>query len=548
MPFYGAPMRIAPRSLTSVLIVEPVLGLDSSQPSVDAPLGSTPSSDNYIMREGALEPRPMLTLRNTNPQPLSVPVLGGWEIADVHNNRFPLISGTTTIAWYSNGSWSQLSYVSAGGIASPPAGSDTSFWDATQVYFDIRDQNIAVLANGSYQTLYCWQSNTTVFSTLTGAPMAKYVAAFDNYIVAFNIRDPGSGVSEYVQRVQWSDRGSASSWTGGLSGFEDLLDMRGQGTRIMTQENRVILFSDAEIWQGITSDFPFVFRFAPLDRSVGCPYPFTATRTPQGIIFLARNLQTYLLPKTGGTAVPIGQPMYRTLRETIDAPERAWSVYDQNTDQYQLYHAIQGGSGRPQRAMYLNLADGSWAPQSFDRAGGALSLTRGFTVTGVATSSSATSWGGLQAAGVRWADLNMSWAALGGLTSSMDARSVYIGSSGGTMYELSSTATSDNGVAVESRWRSTGLKPLGPNQQATATELRIDYQCNSASSLTVRFSQNAGASFEAGRRINLPATSGISQAVDYPYLPARYPMFELTSEAQRYRLFRMFLTMRAGGR
>ena len=548
MPFYGAPMQFRPRSMSSVLIVEPVLGLDASQPSVDAPLGSTPSSDNYIMREGALEPRPTLTLRTVNPQPFSVPVLGGWEISDVQNNRYPLVSGTSTIAWYSNGSWSQLSYVTAGGIDSPPGGSNTSFWDATQVYFDIRDQNIAVLANGSYQTLYCWQANTTVFSSLTGAPMAKYVQAFDNYIVAFNIRDPGSGVSDFVQRVQWSDRGSASSWTGGLSGFEDLLDMRGQGTRIMAQENRLILFSDAEIWQGITSDFPFVFRFAPLDRSVGCPYPFTATHTPQGIVFLARNLQTYLLPKTGGAAVPIGQRMHRSIRDTIDVPERAWGVYDQNTDQYQLYHAIQGGSGRPQRALYLNLQDGSWAPQSFDRVGGTISLTRGFTITGVATSSSATTWGGLQAAGVRWADLSMSWAALGGLTTSQDAKAVYIGSSGGTVFELSSTATSDNGVPVESRWRSTGLKPLSPDHQATATELRIDYQGNSASSLTVRFSQTAGASFEAGRRIALPAASGISQAVDYPYLPARYPMWEITSEGQRYRIFRFFLTMRNGGR
>jgi hypothetical protein len=324
--------------------------------------------------------------------------------------------------------------------------------------------------------------------------------------------------------------------------------MRGQGTRIMAQENRLILFSDAEIWQGYSSDFPFVFRFQPLDRSVGCPYPFTASNTPQGIIFLARNLQTYLLPKGGGAAIPIGQRMYRTIRESIDAPDRAWSVYDQNTDQWQLYHPIQGGSGRPQRALYLNLQDGSWAPQSFDKIGGGISLTRGFSVTGIATSSSLTTWGGLQAAGVRWADLSMSWGALGGLTNTLDSRSVYAGSSGGTMYEFSSTATSDNGTGVESRWRSTGLLGFEPDQQKSVTGLRIDYQANSASSLTIKFSQNAGASFEAGRRINLPATSGISQAQDYPYIPTRYPMLEITSEGQRYRVFRFFVSMRRGGR
>lgn len=548
MPFYGVPIQFPVRSLSSIVIVEPTLGLDTAQPSVDAPLGSTPSADNYIMREGALEPRPMLTLKNTNPQPLSVPVLGGWEVADVSNNRYPLISGTSTIAWYSSASWSQLSYVAAGGINSPPAGSTTSFWDATQVYYDKRDENIAVLANGSYQSLYCWESNTTVFSTLTGAPPAKYVAAMDNYLIAFNILDPGSGSSAFVQRVQWSDRGSASSWTGGLSGYEDLLDMRGQGTRVLPQENRLVLFSDAEIWQGTTSDFPFVFRFQPLDRSIGCPYSFTASQTPLGIVFLARNLQTYLLPKAGGPAVPIGQRIHREIRNSIDAPERAWSVYDPNTDQWQLYYAIRGGTGRPQRAIYLNLQDGSWAPQSFDRVSGGLSLTRGFAVTGVATSSSATTWGGLQAAGVRWADLSMSWAALGGITNTQDARSIYVGSSAGTMYEFNSTATSDNGLGVESRWRSGGLEGLSPDGQKTVTEFRVDYQGDSASSLTVRFTQNTGASFEAGRRINLPATSALSQGIDYPYLPARYPMFEISSQGQRNRLFRFFVKIRRSGR
>src|SRR5256885_2634123 len=280
MARYGLPLQIPNRSLSAVLIQEPTLGLDDNQPSVDAPLGSTPSAENFIMREGCLEPRPMLTLRTTNPQPLgSQPIVGGWEFGDVSNNRYAVVSTASGMAWYSTGSWSALSYVSAGGVNSLPAGSGTSFWDAAQIYYGRVDQNIAVLASGSYQSLYCWQSNTTIYSTLTGAPQAKWVCGFDNYLLAFNLRDPGSGTSDYVQRVQWSDRGSASSWTGGLSGFEDLLAMRGQGTRILAQENRLILFSDAEVWQGITSDFPFVFRFQPLDRSVGCPYSMTACHT-----------------------------------------------------------------------------------------------------------------------------------------------------------------------------------------------------------------------------------------------------------------------------
>ena len=548
MPIHGFPLRIPNRSLTSVLLVEPTVGLDASQPSVDAPLGSTPQSENYIMREGGLEPRAMLRSRTSNPQSMATVVTGGWEFQDTQNNRYPVVSGTSRLAWYSNGSWSVLSYVSAAGINEVPAGSSTSYWDATQCYYDLRDEHIGIMANGSYQSLYCWQSNTTIFSTLTGAPRAKYVTTYDNYVLAFNIRDSSSANSDYVQRVQWSDRGSASSWTQGLAGFEDLLAMRGQGTRIVAQDNRLILFSDAEIWQGYPAAFPSVFRFEPYDRSVGCPYPWTVTSTPRGLIFLARNLQTYILPKEGGPATPIGQRLHRVIRETIDVPERAWGVYDPNTDQYQLYYAIQGGSAYPQRAVYLNMTDGSWAQQTFDPVSGGLSLTRGFAVTGLAESSSATTWGGLAAASIRWADLNRTWASLGTVTASQDRRDIYVGSSAGTVYYFDSNATSDNGTAVACKWRSSALWGESPGQQKTVTEWRVDYNGASDSSLTLRFSQNMGGGFQSGEHVDLPAVSGLSQGIGYPYVAARHPMFQVESEGVRHRLFRFYVTARVGGR
>jgi hypothetical protein len=310
----------------------------------------------------------------------------------------------------------------------------------------------------------------------------------------------------------------------------------------------MILFSDAEIWQGYPSNFPFVFRFEPLDRSIGCPYSWTINDTPQGLIFLARNLQTYLLPKGGGSAVPIGQRLHRTIRESIDAPERAWSVYDPATGQYQLYYPHLGGSGFPQRAVYLNLTDGSWAPQTFDAVSGKLSLTRGFAVTGIAESSSATSWDGAGAAGLTWDAASRAWDSFNTTTVTADRRDVYVGSSTGTVFRLDSVATNDNGVAVTNRWRSTALWGDLPDRQKTLTGFRVDYQGNSASSLSVRFSQNQGASFDAGVRIDLPAVSGLSQAVAYPYVPARFPMLQVESEGQRFRLFRFFLTARMGGR
>lgn len=553
MARYGTGVQIAPRSRSTVIIVEPTLGVESSQPAVDVPLGSTPGSENFIMREGALEPRPTLTLFNSSPAIMgAVPILGGMELTDVTGVRYPIVSGTTRMAVWNqgaSGAWSVLSYVSSYGLNDPPSLSNTSYWDFTQIYFDTRDENVAVGAAGSYQTLYVTQSNTTVFSSLTGAPQALRVASFDNYLLAFNLR---SGTSDYVQRVQWSDRGSMSSWTGGLSGFEDLLTMNGQGTRIMAQENRVVLFSDSEVWQGISAGiFPSIFQFQPLDQSVGCPYPWTAITTPLGIIFLSKSYQIYLLPKSGGPAVPIGGKVFRYLRTRIGNPERSWAAFDDTTNQYQLFYPIQGGSGYPQRAVYLNIenvGDASWAPQSFDLAGGTISLSRGYEVA--QTLSSGTSWGGLGAAGLSWSQIGMSWAQLGGLGSN---RAILAGTSGGTVTYFNSAGTADlakDGSPVEVRayWRSSALGGWEPERTKTLTQIRADYACDSSSSLTIRASQNQGASFDPGVTVSLPAASALSQVRADLYSNARYPMFEVSSVGQKYRLFRFYAEMRSGGR
>lgn len=528
------------------MVVEPTLGLDVSQPGVDAPIGSTPNSDNYIMREGALEPRPMLALANSTPQPLgNTPITGVYELVSVTNTRTPIASGTTRWAVYGqsltpNG-WSVLSYVSSYGVNNPPNLAASDYWDFTQTYYPNNDQNLAIGAAGSYQTLYVTQSDSTIFSTLTGAPRAKYVTALNDYLVAFNISDPGTG-GHYVQRVAWNDRGSASSWTGGLSGFEDLLSMSGEGKRITTHDNKLVLFSDSEIWQGVPRDFPFTWDFEPMDTSRGCPYSWTITKTPLGLMFLGKDYQVYLIPKGSGLAHPIGQRLHRSIRNAIDHPDRAWATYDNTYSQFQLNYPIKGGSGTPQRSVFLDIGSGSWAPQSYDRSGGGISLSRGAEVY---LTSSSTTWGGLGAAGKRWADLGLSWSDLAGVS---ESRAVLVASSTGTLYTFSSDATSDNGTPVECRWQSTGLGGGEMDRQKNVSEFRVDYQGDSASSLTIRFSPNLGGSFQNQTQLNLPAVSGLSQAIAYPYMSARYPSFEVLSTGQRHRLFRFWVKFRRTGR
>ena len=550
---FGSPLRVPPASRESQLILNPIGGVNSSDAPTDIDPGQSPSCDNMIFRYGTMEPRPCLTSKGTNPQPFHGPILGGFDSTDVRGANYPVVSGQTQFAWYTGGGWSLLSYVSSFGLNAPPNAGANDYWDSAQIYDANTDQMMVVFANNSYQTLYCWDSGTSVFSTMTGAPMAKTLDVYDNYILAGNI---ASGNSIYVQRIQWNDRGSASSWTGGLSGFEDLLAMHGEINRVMGQENRVVILGDQEVWQGIEAAYPDIFSFQPLDRNIGCPYPWTAAITPAGIFFLGRDLQIYWLSKFGGPAQPVGHRVLKVLRDTITNPERAFAVYDSMYNEYQLYYAINSGTGYPQRALFLNIAEatrtlgsqyqvteaGSWAPQSFDLPGGSISLTRGFDALNPV--SSGTSWGGCGT--LTWAQASQTWGQMGGTTTN---RAVHLGTSTGTIAYLSGTVNSDfSGVAVQARWRSLAYSGYEPTKEKTITEVRLDYQADSSSSMTLRVSTDQGGTFGPGIALNLPVCSQESQTRAFPYSSARYPCIEVLSEGQRWRLMRIWTNMRVTGR
>lgn len=542
---FGIPAQVQPRSVVSTLIVDPTIGFDVSRSALNLPNGATPNSDNYVMREGRLEPRPMLSkITDTagSANPIGAPVMGGMEVTDVAGSRYILLSYANTggqLAYLAGlaSQWATADYAPNSVNNSPANGVDgKDFWDWTQIFFDRADENIAVGARFDRKPLYAWQAGAATFSTLTGAPGARTVCAFDNYLLAANLEESGD---VFVQRVRWSDRGSASSWTGGLSGFEDLLAARGGVNRLMPMESRIAVFFDDEIWTGTPVDFPGTFRFAPYDDKVGCPYPWTATATPLGIVFMARNYQLYLLPKDGGTAQPIGQKLHRSIRDAIQQAQRAFGVYDGIRNQYQFYYSSGGSGNAPHRAAFLQLDSGAWAPQSFSTATAAHAVTRGFGAS--LPLSRGSTWDEMTQT---WDSESRTWDDFLGLGN--ERQHVVLGSSAGTVYGLSSTATTDDGVSVPSYWESDALGEEWPGQQKIAQYIAVDYVAPSASSLTVRMLQ--GQAFATGAGTSLHTASQISQAYAYPYTPSRYAALRVESENQRIALHRFHVTMRVGGR
>lgn len=338
---YGYPTNTPVVSQVTVKMLDLSGGLDFQTSPMNLQPGSTISAENWVMREGGLTPRPGLTKLANNPALGSV-LRGGSDIVTSEGEHFQIISGTTRFAYRdSNDSWSNLSWIPGFATGRQPD-PGVSFWDVTQ---SVRSDGsiVAFMApttsTASGGAMMCWLPGQAIFSTVTGNVPAKYATSFDNYLVAWSTGTfSGATYISYPTRVQWSDRGDPLTWepaSGNLAGFEDLLDARGKGTGIKALENRVILFTEQEIWQGISVGVPGVtqFQFAPVDRGVGCRKPQTICSSPEGLIFVGHDNYIYLLPKTGGPATIISKAIAPILRNS----EFVWAVYDVTEHRYQLY-------------------------------------------------------------------------------------------------------------------------------------------------------------------------------------------------------------------
>lgn len=539
---FGTPFQqIGSRSETSTLILEPTLGLNVGQSPLNLQEGATPNCENFIMRDGRLEPRSVLSqLGTTGAIPAGFEaydaLVGGIAANKTDDSRYLLVAGRETRWAYQEPgrtTWPTVGYTPLYGLS--------DYWDFTQIYSDIHDENMIVGGITSRGTILpYWVVGSSNISTLTGSPGARFVAAFDNYLVAANTGESGTA---YPQRVRWSDRGSASSWTGGTSGFEDLLGAKGGITRIVPLENRLIVFFEDEIWQGVRVDFPGILSFSALDTSVGCPFSWTVTPTPQGILFMARNYQTYLLPKDGGGAQPIGQRIHKTIRDSIKYPSKAFGVYDGVNNFYHFYFNSGNSGNLPNRALWLHLDTGAWAPQSF--ATNKIVLTRGFTAP--ISLSMASSWDDLSNLGVTWDALTESWDDLMGVG---NERQAVVMLSTRTVYEYSSILTRDNNSEIPTAyWQSKPLESGAPFAQKALLQVRTEYTATSNSSLTVRTSPSQGAAFDTGSLVTLATASQVSQMPAYVQQPARYPVFRVEASGQTgYALHRFYADMRIGGR
>ena len=516
MTRFGFTRPTRPRSTTTSIRFIPTEGF-TELPDIEAPPGSITSGQNVWIRRGRLEPRWRLEQAADNI--LSDLPTGAFDYDDVGGARFLVVTSQDTVAFLDNESYVSLQYVS-GTSNFPPTGGQNDQYFGTSVYLPRSDLNVGVFTNG-VDPLFAWggPSDSTGFSTLTQGPIAKDVTLFANRVVGFNIRELSSS-SRVVQRVQWSIAGDPEDWTGIGSGFEDLVDMRGQGTRIFSTEEEMVLGSTEEIWRGRLIGGDFVFRFSPLNKEVGIPFAKAAIQTKVGLFWLGSDSNIYHLQ--GARLDTIGDDVQRTIRDTITNEKAAFFGYNDELQQLTFYYST-SPTGQPDRAFTWHRKDrAKWTPQRFSDP-----VAQSFQLN---IPSSATTWGGL----------------VGNLSAQSQTYNDLLGAAGtpdealltsnGTTAFFSDSAGSDLGATVLSQAVFGGLFGADADNVKFSNRLRFDVRADSASSLTVSVSGNLGGTYQAEQEFAISVQSATTQSNFHLGVPGLYHAVKVESDEGRWQV------------
>lgn len=316
------------------------------------------------------------------------------------------------------------------------------FSDGTQTYFIIATD----------QGLYSKQISISTSGTLSvsnfgidsNTSSARYVEAFDDRVVFFNTHSSATTDLRWGRRVQWSVRGSGTDFTSIGAGFQDLADMNGEGTGIVADGDRLVLFSERETWLARPRRDAFGFDFYRISEDVGCAYPRTLVRTEAGPIWVGRDLRVYRL--VGTTPREVGLNIRRNLISQNPSTHSIYASYNPHQREYRLF--VQPSSGTTTTAYTLKVDTISPAR----RAEGGVSLDRGvwhindyFGGTERITASAGS-----------WHVLSQGTVATERFEGEID------------------TALEAVGVTVNALWRSKGLVAADPSQKEAVSDVWVD--------------------------------------------------------------------------
>lgn len=502
-------------------------GVHTGLPPHRLPKGFSPDCRNLVYRvDGFTTPRSGLS--KTNTYDFGGAVLGAAEVFDVFGNSCGVAPSAVSVAFLHPDAdvWSDLSYVPSNqtSMQGNISGTSTDYF-RTEGIFDLATENfIAILSNATDSLkFFTVASNASEFSdfswvdSLDSTSKAKDVVAVNDRLVFFNTES--SGGTTFPTRVLWSARGDPKNYDiASGAGYEDLMDMRGKGQRAVRVRDFLILFTEIEIWRATPTLDDYAFRFDRVRDSQGCRWPKTISATPYGAVFLGRDLEVYITD--GSSVMPVGavaaqgpSRIQTLLRDSGTLFERAWSLYNQNENRYELYYVGNDSSdGYPNRALFYEFNDRNWWPQTFTHG-----LSSGLEMVGL---DDVLTYDG--AGTLTYDESNLGYDDYDAPTGE---RSTTVFHSLGTSLNFISSQTNDAGSAIDVRWKSPGFGDASVRQRHL-TEVWVDYDTREASTASVF----VGNSYDA-TDIDSGTSFSFSSNGDPTYIPVwkteRAPNFEI---------------------
>lgn len=536
----GVPPSVEQQSRGGRLDIRPIGGFDGSRRYTDLDLPFTPESQNYDIRDSRIQPRSGLSSFSSTL--LDTHVIGGLEAFDEDANAIAVIASEKSWAAIDGAAprWRAFSATTA------PSGTSRDFWSTTVIYDDDRGGNIAVFTNDVdlpyYVDLDQNVQSVSQFTNLGGfLSRAKAVQAFDNRLVWANVFDG----QERPSRVAWSQRGRPQSYDniGFEAGFEDLFEMAGEILGLVRHRDILYILGDQEIWIARPRRDTFAFNFAANIRNIGVPIIRTAVSTPIGVVFMAQDRELYAI--SGSQLQPLGPAgegresrIQTKLQDDMKDVFRTFAFYDQTERVYRLFYTDTAGSWPGQMLKY-DIADRTF---TFHDLGA--EVTHGFDFADPGRVTGALTWDEVTG---DWDSQTEEWDDFGVEAAAPGTRFPNVFSSNGTNYRFRSDTTQDDGSAIDCRWRSAGLKAGEGPHYNWLSELEIEFESDSASSLTVAVSEDGFVSDFDTYRASVGSSD--QSVLHTPVrITGRTPQFEIRSEGGGPEISRIYATVRRGGR
>lgn len=507
-------------------IIDPTKGFNSSVPPQNLRPGETPHSENLVFEGGYLLPRSGLsqfvTAQWRSNYERAALVARAYSVDGVA--LYIVTSDLTTNSAISDGGvvWAEMANPNDLDALGYGSASTTSYFDWAEFWNPDEDHNCIAATKGSAVPVYKvlradssaslvrWYEHTGFTSVES---YANFVASFDQRLLFFNIA--AEGEDPKAKRVRWSVRGDPMDFTSIGAGFDDLIDMKGFGTGLIPDRDRLLLFSDKELWQARARRDSYAFDFTALDKTVGAPYPRTVVSTNVGTMWVGEDFNIYRL---AGNAIRPFEPNIREyLRDNLKEETEFWANYDPERETYQLYFSTTTGDVAT-KAFFLNTTTvaqsrrdpardtGMWMHQDFEYGTTKIEISNGCRDFMASVQSD----------------------------TAVPAR-----------YRSDETfdATSDTSF----KWRSHAIRASqDPNTYEGITEFWLDYEADSAMSLDLYHTTDLGQSWAQAGTMAL-ATGGLKTAF-LPVTPiaARHSQFEIrATNTDKVRLSNMRLTLRS---